>query len=375
MKGKKDLAKLTKKTITDKNGITRTVWVKLDKDTKINKPKKKEEIKEKTAIKSKGTTNVISYKSISTKDLISLAKDNGVSWKESSDPRINRMRVIMKLKDKNITSTSEKKADLSVSSYKRISTDDLISVASALKVSWEYDGEPKIDRQNVIKAFQKAKISAEDVVAKAKEIFGKKFMFEDEKIAARRAAFSGENKSDKSDRKTPSKKIYPDVSSLKERNNPKDFITKEPKSFSSMKELEKFLSNKRFEGKPYGDPTLPENKDISLEAMEYWMKTEGLDPKKEGDIYLDDDDAGEEFDTFASDGILGVIRENLDDNETMSQKAFDKKYGKGMYDKILSDNPNDVMAALKSVKKVTKTDKNFKLGTRFLEGLIKIIDI
>lgn len=45
MKGKKDLAKLTKKTITDKNGITRTVWVKLDKDTKVDKPKKKKEEK------------------------------------------------------------------------------------------------------------------------------------------------------------------------------------------------------------------------------------------------------------------------------------------------------------------------------------------
>lgn len=48
MKGKKDLAKLTKKTITDKNGITRTVWVKLDKDNKVDKLKKKVEEKEAT---------------------------------------------------------------------------------------------------------------------------------------------------------------------------------------------------------------------------------------------------------------------------------------------------------------------------------------
>ena len=49
------------------------------------------------------------YRSTPTEDLITMAKDNGLSWKESSDPRINRMRVIMALKAENITPDSSQK--------------------------------------------------------------------------------------------------------------------------------------------------------------------------------------------------------------------------------------------------------------------------
>ena len=147
-------------------------------------------------------------------------------------------------------------------------------------------------------------------------------------------------------------------------------------NFKRMEDLISFMSKKRFTGTAWGDPSLPENRDIMLDAMAYAMKSEGKTVSKDpSDLYLDDEDAGEEFETYMSDGILGVIRENLDDNETMDSESFDEKYGEGMYDKILSDNPNDVMSALQAIKKVTETDKKFTLGTKFLEGLIKIVDI
>ena len=102
MYGKKDLSKLVKKTIVDKNGISRIVWVKRD-DKKTKKPKKAKKEKEDKATSS----NERNYKIIATEDLIKEAKELGVSWKENSDSRINRMRVIMKLKEYYATSNEK----------------------------------------------------------------------------------------------------------------------------------------------------------------------------------------------------------------------------------------------------------------------------
>ena len=65
MYGKKDFSKLVKKTIVDKNGISRIVWVKRD-DKKTKKPKKAKKEKEDKATSS----DERNYKSIPTEDLI-----------------------------------------------------------------------------------------------------------------------------------------------------------------------------------------------------------------------------------------------------------------------------------------------------------------
>lgn len=101
MYGKKDLSKLVKKTIVDKNGISRIVWVKRD-DKTTKKPKKAKKEKEDKVTAS----NERNYKTVPTDELIKEAKELGVSWKENSDSRINRMRVIMKLKEYYATGTS-----------------------------------------------------------------------------------------------------------------------------------------------------------------------------------------------------------------------------------------------------------------------------
>ena len=91
----KNRAHLVKKTIVNKNGITTTVWVRAapkKKDKK--KPKAKKELEKKDI-----QTNERNYKTVSTDELIAEAKELGIEWKENQDPRINRMRVIMKLKE------------------------------------------------------------------------------------------------------------------------------------------------------------------------------------------------------------------------------------------------------------------------------------
>lgn len=82
-----------KKTIVDKNGITRIVWVKRDSSKNPDKKKARSEDKKKDA-----QFDQRNYKTIPTKDLIEEAKGLKVSWKENKDLRINRMRVIMALK-------------------------------------------------------------------------------------------------------------------------------------------------------------------------------------------------------------------------------------------------------------------------------------
>ena len=88
MKGKKDLTKLVKKIITDKNGITRIVWV---KPTKTPKPKKKSKGEDKKV----SQTTERNFKIIPTEDLIKEAIELGIQWKGSTDSRINRMRTIV----------------------------------------------------------------------------------------------------------------------------------------------------------------------------------------------------------------------------------------------------------------------------------------
>lgn len=86
-------AHLVKKTIVNKNGITTTVWVRAipkKKEDKKKKPLKKEE---------KLPLDVRNYKTQSTEELIQEATGLGLEWKVNQDSRINRMRVIMALKE------------------------------------------------------------------------------------------------------------------------------------------------------------------------------------------------------------------------------------------------------------------------------------
>lgn len=93
----KNRAHLVKKTIVNKNGITTTVWVRATPKKKDKK--KKSSKKDKEVVKVVNATNERNYKTDSTEDLIREAKELGIEWKENQDPRINRMRVIMKLKE------------------------------------------------------------------------------------------------------------------------------------------------------------------------------------------------------------------------------------------------------------------------------------
>ena len=91
----KNRAHLVKKTIVNKNGITTTVWVRATPKKKDKKkPKAKKELDKEVIL-----TDQRNYKTTSTDELIAEARELGIEWKENQDPRINRMRVIMKLKE------------------------------------------------------------------------------------------------------------------------------------------------------------------------------------------------------------------------------------------------------------------------------------